>query len=292
MNNNRQRPKAALLAGLLLGIVALPPLPGYSQSKANPLTEAELVDLLKNYVPPARVAELARDKGINFSVTPQAERELRDAGADNSLIGALRGLAPRTAPTPLTPPPTSPLLRAEEFLKTSRFSEALPLLQQSASNGNAEAERYLGDLNKNGWGVPQDFVRARQWYEKAAAGGNAIAMNNLGTFYRMGRGVPVNFVLARQWYEKGAEAGNSEAMNNFGVMWRTGRGGPQNWVQARQWFEKAAAAGNANAMNNLGNIYERGLGIPRDHRIATQWFEKAAAAGNAKAQRNLDDAQQ
>lgn len=291
MRSSHHRRYTGLVTAFLLGILAWS-LSGYSQSKTKPLTEAELVDLLKNYVPPARVAELARDKGIDFTVTPQAERQLRDAGADTPLIGALRDLSPRVAPTGPGLHPTSPLLRAEELLKASRFGEALPLLQQSAAVGNAEAQRYLGDLNKNGLGVPQDLGRALQWYEKAAAGGNAIAMNNLGAFYRNGRGVKQDLVRASQWFEKGAEAGNPEAMNNLGVLYRTGKGVPQNFVIARQWFEKAAALGNGNAMNNLGNMYERGLGIPKDHRIATQWFEKAAAAGNVAAQRNIGESQQ
>ena len=42
----------------------------------------------------------------------------------------------------------------------------------------------------NGQGVPQDYGKARQWYEKAAAQGLAAAQGNLGVMYANGHGVP------------------------------------------------------------------------------------------------------
>ena len=32
----------------------------------------------------------------------------------------------------------------------------------------------FGVLYENGWGVPQDYAKAREWYEKAAAGEAAV----------------------------------------------------------------------------------------------------------------------
>src|SRR5262249_38889620 len=40
---------------------------------------------------------------------------------------------------------------------------------------HASAMFNLGLLYANGWGVAQDYVRAREWYEKAAANGYAEA---------------------------------------------------------------------------------------------------------------------
>ena len=34
----------------------------------------------------------------------------------------------------------------------------------------------LGVFYGNGYGVPQDYAKAREWYEKAAAKDNALAM--------------------------------------------------------------------------------------------------------------------
>ena len=69
----------------------------------------------------------------------------------------------------------------------------------------------LGVLYHNGQGIAQDYVRAREWYEKAAANGNAIAMNNLGTLYAYGHGVAQDYAKAREWYEKAAANGDKDA---------------------------------------------------------------------------------
>jgi hypothetical protein len=52
-------------------------------------------------------------------------------------------------------------------------------LRRKADQGDAEAQFDLGLAYILGWGVPQDYVRARQWFEKAAGQGNARAMSFL-----------------------------------------------------------------------------------------------------------------
>jgi TPR repeat protein len=69
----------------------------------------------------------------------------------------------------------------------------------------------LGVLYQNGWGVAQDYAKAREWYEKAADKGNTIAMVNLGMLYRNGWGVAQDYAKAREWYEKAANKGEAEA---------------------------------------------------------------------------------
>ena len=78
------------LAGL--GVSAL------AQTSAKPLSERDVVKLLKGGVTAERVEELVHERGIDFGMTPETERELRAAlqergtstAAGNSLILALR----------------------------------------------------------------------------------------------------------------------------------------------------------------------------------------------------------
>ena len=49
-----------------------------------------------------------------------------------------------------------------------------------AKDNNSVAMNNLGWLYHNGWGVPQDYGKAREWYEKAAAKGDAVAKTFLG----------------------------------------------------------------------------------------------------------------
>jgi predicted transcriptional regulator len=66
-------------------------------------------------------------------------------------------------------------------------------------------------LYDNGEGAAQDYVKAREWYEKAAAEGSADAMCNLGVLYDNGEGVVRDYVKAREWYEKAAAEGSADA---------------------------------------------------------------------------------
>jgi len=77
-------------------------------------------------------------------------------------------------------------------------------LHKQAAQGNAWAQHNLGVLYDNGRGVPQDYVKARGWYEKAAAQGNAWAQHNLGALYDNGRGVPQDYVKAYMWLDLAA----------------------------------------------------------------------------------------
>ena len=59
----------------------------------------------------------------------------------------------------------------------------------------------------SGQGVPQDYAKAREWYDTAAAAGDAGAIANIGGLYAKGQGVPQDYAKAREWYENAAAAG-------------------------------------------------------------------------------------
>src|SRR6516165_10548620 len=159
--------------------------------------------------------------------------------------------------------------------------------KRATNEGNAEAMFNLGLLYANGQGVTQDYVRAREWYEKAAEKGFPSAMGNLGVLYANGQGVTQDYVRAREWYKKAADEGNAEAMFNLGLLYANGQGVTQDYVRAREWYEKAAEKGFPSAMGNLGVLYHNGQGIAQDYVRARAWYEKAAANGNATAMFNL-----
>lgn len=48
-------------------------------------------------------------------------------------------------------------------------------LKKAAAQGNADAENLLGDCYRNGWGVSEDVVAAKEWYQKAAEKGHQEA---------------------------------------------------------------------------------------------------------------------
>lgn len=61
------------------------------------LSESNILELLSGDVPTARVAELVKERGIDFTLTPEEERKFRAAKATPELINALREASKRRA---------------------------------------------------------------------------------------------------------------------------------------------------------------------------------------------------
>ena len=74
--------------------------------------------------------------------------------------------------------------------KKQRENFQVSNLNRKAEQGDADAQFNLAVLYYYGDGVPQDYAKARQWWEQAAAQGHADAQYNLGQLYFFWHGVP------------------------------------------------------------------------------------------------------
>jgi len=164
-------------------------------------------------------------------------------------------------------------------------AEDLKRLHTQAAQGDATAQYNLGVLYLKGHGVPQDYAKARQWWEKAAAQGDAVAQSWLGFQYERGLDVPQDYAKASQWYEKAAAQGDAKAQGNLGLLYANGKGVPQDYVKARQWYEKGAAQGDAWVQYKLGALYYNGEGVPQDYVRAYMWLNLAAANSTGDEQK-------
>ena len=54
-----------------------------------PLSKSEIVTMLQGGIPSSRVEQFVEVRGVNFSVSPQITAEIKSAGGDRSLIGAI-----------------------------------------------------------------------------------------------------------------------------------------------------------------------------------------------------------
>ena len=157
---------------------------------------------------------------------------------------------------------------------------------------NIESRFYLGLMYDNGWGVPQDDVKAMRWYRYAVDYGNhAGAQASLGEMYEKGDGVPQDNILAYVWYYLAADNGHekaikdrdrvesrlspaqiAEAQYNLGLEYRG--------EESEKWFRLAAEAGNINVQYELGKSLS-------DAAEALKWLRLAAEAGHVLAQIKL-----
>ena len=78
----------------------------------------EIIGLLESGVDSSKVGEAAKEYGIAFDRTPEATKEILDAGASDDLIKTLRSLAVRRRPAATTPPsrPSAPAPAAPPVL--------------------------------------------------------------------------------------------------------------------------------------------------------------------------------
>ena len=196
----------------------------------------------------------------------------------------------------------------------TNFAEAVSYYRKAADSGYRDAQDHLGDMYKNGEGVPQNHEEAMKWWRKAAEQGDADAQYSLGEAYlddasaayikglggaaRPGVDVPDTNATAAaneslKWLRKAAEQGNLAAQTRLGVFLSFG-GAPfmipaisKNPSEAAKWYLRAAAQGDASSQSSIAGMYEKGEGVVKDFAEAVKWYRKAAEQGDYPGQFGL-----
>ncbi|WP_052122847.1 SEL1-like repeat protein [Gallibacterium anatis] len=168
------------------------------------------------------------------------------------------------------------------------YQKAKYYYELSANQGNSTAQVSLGMLYQSGLGVSQDYQKAKYYYELSANQGNSLAQWLLGDLYQFGRtGVPQDYQKAKYYYELSANQGNSDAQWRLGILYNLGKGVPQDYQKAKYYYELSANQGNSDAQLELGILYYLGMGVPQDYQKAKYYYELSANQGNSNAQWRL-----
>ena len=89
--------------------------------------------------------------------------------------------------------------------------------------------------------------------EKRMELNDAEAIYNIGCFYYEGRyGLPQNYAKALELWNRAVELGNAVAYYGIGSAYNDGRGVDADHEKARHYLELAAMGGDLNARNSLG----------------------------------------
>jgi uncharacterized protein len=86
------------------------------------------------------------------------------------------------------------------------YVRAARLLAPIARRGNPRAMTMMGYMYDNGFGVPQSWDAAVEFYGGAAEAGDPTAQHLLGLMYDKGHGVDRDTVLAYKWLSLAAGA--------------------------------------------------------------------------------------
>lgn len=156
--------------------------------------------------------------------------------------------------------------------------------QMMAEKGDINSQIGLGQLYyQGGRGLPQDLVKALQFFKPAANAGNAVALAFLGKIYLEGN----NNQDAFKFFTKAAELGNPVGQSGLGVMYLQGKGVEKDTAKAFNYLTQAAEQGWVDGQLQLGNMYFSGTGVKRDFKQANKYFLLASQSGHVLAYFNL-----
>jgi len=181
------------------------------------------------------------------------------------LVTTLVGISPALANT---------LAAGIEGFKKNDYITSLTIFALLASEGDAEAQIYMGYMHEHGLGIPQNYKTAARWYSLAVKKNSSHAQFNLAHLHFNGLGFPQNYQTALNLYKKSAESGFAPAQNNLGYMYENGIGVKVDYSTAFNWYKKAANQSYPLALISLGHLLENGKGTTKNLAEAKRYYEK------------------
>ena len=116
-----------------------------------------------------------------------------------------------------------------------------------------------------------------------------VAMIAIAQLYLAGaRGLPQDNLKAVEWYTKAAQAGSAHAKHQLGLLYSKPVPPGRDPQKALGWLKAAAEDDFAPAMIALGDIHRNGWGsTAKNETTARSWYEKAGAKGEEAAQKRI-----
>ena len=106
---------------------------------------------------------------------------------------------------------SSNFMLGEDAYKKGDYKTALKEIRPLAEQGDVNAQKMLGHMYYNGFGVPQDYKKSFAWTLLSAEQGDAEAQVSVAALYYLGQGIPENYKESNKWYMLAAKQGNSSA---------------------------------------------------------------------------------
>jgi hypothetical protein len=167
---------------------------GQPVPSGSPLSKNEIVTMLQGGIPSARVEQFVEARGVTFALTPDITSEIKSAGGDRSLIGAITEKGPaQTADTSNNSPPfgnntaaqpaanSAPdyddyIDRASSAISSQDWNSAMDYAQQAARLDPAQPRAYtlLGTMLLY---VRRDINSAEQAMRAAIERGGSAAFH-------------------------------------------------------------------------------------------------------------------
>ena len=105
-----------------------------------------------------------------------------------------------------------------------------------SNQGNAIAQNNLGSRYQFGDGLPKDYTKAVELYEKSAAQGSLTAKVNLGYMYDQGLGININKKKAMALYQEAANEGYPGGMLNLSLSIKDNNINNYMWLEIARFY--------------------------------------------------------
>ena len=105
---------------------------------------------------------------------------------------------------------------AQQLFHEGDYQQSYALYLQQAKQGDVAAQNYVGIHHYLGLGMPRNYKKAKEWFEKSAIQKHADAQYNLGSMYENGEFVDTDYNKAYMWLYAAHKNGNTHAANR---MW-------------------------------------------------------------------------
>ena len=132
---------------------------------------------------------------------------------------------------------------AMTYYSSKEYLKAIPLFEQAANMGDADAQVQLGYCYYAGNGVSTDYKLALKWTQKAANQWSLPAFYYMGIYFSEGTGVKKDIREAIYWWDKAANEGYAPAQYKLGICYYYGNGIEKNLEKAKKWLKKSAEQG-------------------------------------------------
>ncbi|KAM0248403.1 hypothetical protein ACHAQJ_009478 [Trichoderma viride] len=138
-----------------------------------------------------------------------------------------------------------------------------------------KAAGYLGKMYLRGDGVPQNFDRAKVWFDRGDSQADALSRYGLGLMYLHGYGVKENVAKAVELFRVSADHDYAPAQVQMGQLYLD-QGGQEDVRIANNFFELAARYGNIEANYYLAELVFHGLGREKLCSMALSYYKSVA----------------
>lgn len=166
---------------------------------------------------------------------------------------------------------------------------------KSAEQGYVPAETEMGEsyLDNHLTGPVPNYPEADQWLRLAATQGDAEAQLWLGLGYKRGYFGSIDYQESLKWVRKSAAQGLPDAQFALAQMYEDGHGVPQSDEDAASWFRRAAdhysdVSGVFQAELQLAYMYRDGR-LKGNEVEAYLWFAIVGGAVNPPTDEDVEE---